>query len=384
VPLVTALLLPIALCGIAYLGAALFAVRRAAVTPPGGGGALPPITILKPLHGLEVELFENLCSFCEQDYPVFQVVFGVQRRDDPAIPVARAVMERYAAALDIAFVIDEMPLGGNPKMANVAKMMRVAKHELLTIVDADMRVDPHYLRAVADAFEDEDVGAATSLYVGSPRDGVASELAALQINDQFTPSVLVALLTQPLAFCFGSTMAVRRRVLEEIGGIDALRAHLGDDYILGSLVHRRGYRVALCRYVVHNVVRESGIPSLWLREVRWQRVIRAQRPLGHAFSFITFPLPFALLVLVLGNIIPGCILTAATLALRYAVHESVRSHLVPPCHPERRRRRTGVEGPRPNISSAWLIPVRDVLGLAVWTASFFGRGVRWHRQDLRA
>jgi ceramide glucosyltransferase len=388
----------IALCGIAYLCIALFAVRRFMVIPsplreaPHDSGAdrdLPPITILKPVHGLDVELFENLCSFCEQAYPAFQVVFGVQRRDDPAIQVVRAVMDRYATSRDVAFVVDDRPLEGNPKMANVAKMMKEAKHDLLTISDADMRVGPEYLRAVAAAFGDPSVGAATCLYVGSARGNIVSQLAAMHINDQFLPSVLVALLMQPLAFCFGSTMAVRRSALSEIGGIDGLRAHLADDYMLGALVHAKGYRVALCPYVVRNVMHESSLGSLWHREVRWARVIRSQRPLGYAFSFITFPLPFALLVLLLpSSTALGAILAAITVALRATLANTVRSR----CHPERRRgsdpsaspRRSSVEGQPPTSGSTWLIPARDIIGLAVWAASFFGRSVRWRHQKLQS
>jgi ceramide glucosyltransferase len=377
-PLSAALSL-VAICGIGYLGVALYALRRFVVIPSQSSEAphdfsanreLPPMTILKPVHGLEIELFENLCSFCEQDYPIFQVIFGVQRRDDPAIPVIRAVIDRYARSLDVAFMVDDTRFAGNPKMANVAKMMKEAKHDLLVISDADMRVEPDYLRAVAAAFDDPNVGAATSPYVGSPRGGIVSELAAMQVNDQFLPSVLVALLIQPLAFCFGSTMAVRRSVLSEIGGIEELRTHLADDYILGALVHARGYRVGLCRYVVRNVMHETGLGSLWHRELRWARVIRSQRPLGYAFSFITFPLPFALLVLLLpGSTVAGLMLSTIALALRIAVNR---------CRPAL------VERPPSESSSLWLIPARDILGLAVWAASFFGKTVRWRQQKLQA
>ncbi len=352
----------IAGCGIGYLAVAFFSVSRFARHKIAAPRVLPGITILKPVYGLDVELFENLCSFCEQEYPEFQVLFGVQRHDDPAIDVIRRVIERYPE-LDLSLVVRESPLTGNPKIANVANMMPLAKHPILTIVDSDMRVDKRYLLALAAEFDDASVGAATCLYEAAPRDGFASQLAAAGINDQFAPSVLVAALGS-LRFCFGSTMAVRRDVLEKIGGIAALAPHLADDYMLGALVSTHGYRVSLSRYVVRNIICEPTIGALWDHEVRWGRTIRLQRPLGYAASVVTYPLPFALLSFFCGNAVVSLVLTATVLALRTALQYRMRAVF------------------SPQVFRPWLIPVRDVFGLAVWAGSYFGRNVRWREEAL--
>lgn len=350
----------ITLCGIAYLGFALAAAGRARRRKVPDARRSPAVTILKPLHGAETELFENLCSFCEQNYDRFQIIFGVHSLEDPAVTIVRSVMERYPQ-LDLELVVGSVRKGRNPKMAGVAAMLPYAKHDVFSIVDADMRVRPDYLQAIVAEFVDERVGAVTALYSGSPRGGVWSVLGAMHINDQFAPSVLVAASLGPMQFTFGSTMAVRRDVLEAIGGVDALADHLADDYMLGALVARHGFRVALSPYVVRNIISEPDLAALWHHELRWARTIRAQRPAGYACSVVTFPLPFAIALLLWpGYTLTGTILSAVALTLRLALHRSMQQLFE---HPARQ--------------SAWLLPVRDALGLAVWAASFFGRGVRW-------
>jgi ceramide glucosyltransferase len=357
----------ISLCGAAYLSVALAASVRARRRSIPNPKTTPPVTVLKPLHGFEHELFENLCSFCEQDYEGFQVIFSVASIDDPAVPIARRVISRYPA-LDVELVVDSHPRGRNPKMSKVAAMLGSVKHDIVTIVDADMRVGPDYLRAIVAEFGDDRVGAVTALYSGSPVAGFSSLLGAMHINDQFAPSILVAALLGPVQFTFGSTMAVRRTALDAIGGIDALCDHLADDYMLGALVARSGYRVVLSPYVVRNVVYEPGLIALWHHELRWARTIRAQRPTGYACSVITFPLPFAVALFCLpGHAPAGCALTLLTFALRLALHRSMQRLL-----------------DRPTKRTAWLLPLRDALGLGVWVASYFGRNVRWRGAPFAA
>jgi ceramide glucosyltransferase len=354
-------------CGIAYLTVAVWAASRERGRKIPDARHMPAVTILKPLHGLEPELFENLSSFCDQDYPAFQVIFGARRSDDPAVAIAQRVIDLYPER-DLTLVVDDSSRGANKKMASVSAMLPHAKHDVLAIADADMRVRADYLRAITAEFDDDRVGAVTALYSGSPRGGVASVLGAMHINDQFAPSVLVAASMGPMQFTFGSTMAVRRNVLDAIGGIGALADHLADDYMLGALVERRGYRVALSPYVVQNVIREPNIAALWHHELRWGRTIRAQRPLGYACSVVTYPLPFAVaLAFVPGCAFAGAVLTALSLSLRLALHRSMQRLFADPA-------------PR----SAWLLPVRDFLGLAVWAGSFFGHSVRWRGEEFAA
>jgi len=352
-------------CGIAYLTVALFAVLRFEGRPVPPSGSAPGVTILKPVHGPDAELFENLCSFCIQDYPRFQVVFGVQRHDDPALGIVRRVIDRFPE-LDLLLVLSDGAFFGNPKVANLTAMMSRAKHDLIFVADADMRVGADYLTSVAAEFCDERVGAVTCLYAGVSRGGFASDLAALQLNDQFAPSVLVATLGRDPQFCFGSTMAVRREALDAIGGFPALAGHLADDYMLGSMVQARGYRVVLARYVVSNLVSEPGLRALAQHELRWARTIRSVRPLGYAFSFLSYPLPFALAFAAVsrGSGIAWGIL-ATIVALRLAIHYAVRRAFC-----------------QPVVPPVWLIPFRDCLGLAVWAAGLFGNTVRWQQHAI--
>lgn len=321
--------------------------------------ATPPVTILKPLAGNEAELYENLCSFVEQQYPQFQVIFGVAEAGDPAIEIAQRIIARFPGA-DVSLVVGNGRRAGNPKVANLSAMLPHAKHDLLVISDADMRVDPSYVRAVAAAFDDPIVGAATSAYCGVPEDGLASVLGAMWINHQFTPSALVANLVEPLTYCFGSTMAVRRSVLDEIGGLAALESRIADDYYLGKLVSERGYRVALAPYVVQNIVYERDLRTLLQHELRWARTIRSSRPGSYATLFITQPLLCSTLLLIAARgSTAAWILVASALASRIVLAIEARRAFP--------RAKTPLRS----------VPLRDALTALVWIGGFFSRDVRW-------
>jgi ceramide glucosyltransferase len=245
-------------------------------------------------------------------------------------------------------------------------MTALATGDVFVIADSDMRVDPTYLRSILAPFSDRSVGAVTCLYGGTPRAGIPSALGAMFVNEYFAPSVLVALSLGELSFGFGATIAVRRTVLDAIGGFEALAPHLADDYRLANRVHEQGWRVVLSPYVIENVVAEPSLSALLRHELRWARTIRGVRPLGYALSGVTFPLPFAVLYLLFArNAALGALLIGGAAALRVALH-----YLAPVA--------LRVNAPR----APSLIPLRDVLAFAVWGASFFGRGVRWRARDF--
>ncbi|MGH8671188.1 MAG: bacteriohopanetetrol glucosamine biosynthesis glycosyltransferase HpnI [Burkholderiales bacterium] len=327
--------------------------------------SLPPVTILKPVCGLDSGLFENLSSFCAQDYPSYQVIIGIRNAHDPALAVIKKLLEKFPAA-DLQLVVDDTVIGTNLKVSNLANMARSAKHPILVIADSDMRVDADYLKTVTAPFQDPRVGAVTCLYKGAAVSGLASKLAAMFINDWFAPSVLVALSTQRLGFCFGATMALPRQVLDAIGGFEVLADQLADDYMLGKRVSERGYQVWLSSYVVENVVLEPGFKTLFAHELRWARTMRSMQPMGFALSFVTHSLPVALLFLLVSQAFAlGCMLIAISALLRVLLHYSAHAGL-------------GVRG----RATPWLIPLRDMLGFAVWAASFTGRAVSWRDQDF--
>lgn len=353
----------IVVCSLAYLAFALVKVLLIDATLR--RRALPDrwqraVTILKPVCGIEPRLYENLRSYCDQDYPDYQVIFGLRYGDDPA----RAVIEQLIAEFpgkDLSLVVDDRIIGTNYKVSNLANMYREAKHDIIVIADSDTRVDRDSIARLVEPFADRAVGGVTCLYKGVPMPGYPSQLGAMFINEWFLPSVLVGLTFQELRFCFGATMAVRRDVLERIGGFAALADFLADDYMLGQLIAREGFRVELAPHMVANTVHEPSWRSLLLHELRWARTMRSAQPLGFASSFVTDAVPLALLAdlcLDLGML--GDIFVALAVLLRVALHYAARAKL-------------GLAEP----ATPWLLPLRDLLTAGIRAASFFGREVQW-------
>ena len=364
----------LALASFAYLALAIERVLRfrSQLRRPPVSGHMPAVTVMKPLCGGEPELAENLRSFCRQDYSTFQIVFGVRDKADPSI----AVVERIKAEFpdhDIVLVTDERTLGVNLKIANLAHMLDAARHDILVISDSDMRVGPDYLKSVAAPFVSDKVGAATCLYAASarlPGGGLASQLGAMFINDWFLPSALIPMLFGKLSFCFGATMAVRRDVLEKIGGFVALADHIADDYLLGRRVVEQGLDVAFVPYLVENVTNEPNFKTLFAHELRWARTIRCVQPLGYGFSFITDSVPLALIAVIMvymatSSMAPALALLGCALLLRFALHLAVHATV-------------GHKG----CLTPWLIPLRDLFSVTVRMSSFFGNKVVWRGQVM--
>lgn len=354
------------LAGVAYLGFATWRLLAfARWRQPANEGSEPSVTILKPLCGMEPHLLENLSSFCDQEYERFQVIFGVRDPNDPAIAVVKRIMERFPKR-DIAIVVDPRARAENLKIANLINMMELAKHDVVFVADSDTRVDPTYIRTLVASFTGPNVGAVTSLYRGVPDGSTASALAALFINDQFAPAVLVAIALSPMDFCLGATMAVTRKALDEIGGFEALAPYLADDRMLGRRIREHGLDVVLSSYVVAHGAVERDFAGLWAHELRWGRTMFSARPAGYAFSFIMYAVPISLLYWAISrDTIGGALLTSVAFGFRLALHYTARRAL----------RLTSADSP-------WLIPLRDILGLLVWVGTFFGRRVRWRDQDF--
>ena len=348
------------LASLLYLGCAVFLTREFGRRRHRSGPGGPPVTILKPVCGNEPCLYENLRSFCDQDYPVFQVVFGVRDAFDPAIAVVRRVIDDLPGC-SLALVVDDRVFGGNYKASNLANMSKAAAHDVLVIADSDTRVDRSYLASVVGPLAEKDVGVVTCLYAGRADGGLWSRLGAMFVNEWFIPSVLVARLQGTASYCFGSTIALRREVLNAIGGFEVLATYLADDYMLGQLVSARGLRVHLSPYVVDNVISEPSFTSLFSHELRWARTVRLLRPVGYSLSLVTHALMVSFAYLVVSSFSAlGTAVFGGAVALRLALH-----YVAP--------RSLGV----PERSGPWLIPVRDALCFAAWALSFFGRTVLW-------
>ena len=327
---------------------------------------LPPVSVMKPLHGHEPGLEAALRSFCRQRYPVFQVVFGVQDAADPAIAVVRRILAA-SPTLDATLVIDPTPHGINPKVASLVNMLPQARHDILVVADSDMRVGEDYLARVVEALQADKVGLATTLYAGLPVvSGLVARLGVARITHGFLPSVLLA---RGLGRedCLGATMALRRDTLDRVGGFAGLAGYLADDAALGRKVKALGLRVALARTVPRTGVAERRLKALIAHELRWDRTMRSIAPLGFALSAIQHPIAWALLTLALApTAIWAWLLFASAWIVRALVAISINRML----------------GGR-EINPWWLLPARDVLSLGLLVASFLGDRVDWQGQTLR-
>ena len=348
------------LCAIG--GAAAFGRRR-----PAGRGWTPPISVLKPLLGADGQLYGNLRSFCDQHYPAYEVLFGVQDEQDPAVPVVNRLLEEFPH-LDLRLVVDGRAIGPNRKMGNVANLGRAAKHSILVVADSDMRVGRDYLRAVVAPLEDVSVGMVTCLYRSAPRRGLGSRLAAMFVNEWFFPAALLGARVQPLRHAFGATIACRRGPIAAIGGFEAVADYLADDYMLGFLVAQQGLRVELSPYVVESAGGERDLAGLFFRELRWTRTFRTVRPLSYFLSGITHGIPLSVLLLLSSGFSDLALaMTAVHLGLRGGGGIVVYSALRLPV-------------PRGRL---WLVPLRDSVSFMTWILSFLGQSVRWNGRRLR-
>ena len=368
-------------CVQAAVGAALlhrFGRRAAAADHRTGSRPLPPVTILKPLHGDEPMLEAALASFCTQDYPGLQIVFGVQSRTDPAILLVDRLRARFPT-LDLLLVTDPTPHGANRKVANLINMLPHARHDLLVISDSDIHAEPGYLRRVVQALSRPGVGLVTTLYGGRPASPtLARRLGAAQVNHTFLPGVLMSRLLGRQD-CLGATMALHRRTLESIGGLPALSAHIADDSALGKLVRAGGQSIAIADCMTLTTVAETGLGDLFAHELRWGRTVRSVEPLGYAASAIQLPLFWATLGVLLAPLSGA---SWSVLALAWIVRGLSAGLIDRTIGASPGTLAPDGAGPRATLS-VLLLPLRDWLSAVVMVGSFTGRRVAWRGQTLQ-
>ena len=356
----------VAALGCIYTLLAARAVRSFGAQRHPAATVFPGVTLLKPLHGDEPHLYDNLASLCDQDYlgPV-QILFGVQDAADPAIAVvARLIAERPDRAVElVSAVSSKQQHGVNAKVANLIGLQARIKHEIVLLADSDIGVGSDYLSTVIAALEPPEVGLVTCLYRGAAEPGLWPRLASMAIDYHFLPSVLIGMQTGMARPCFGATIALRRETLAAVGGFETVLYHLADDYALGEAVRALGLQVRVSRLIVAHTCTEQSLSELARHELRWARTIRAVSPTGYAGSFITHPLPFALLAAAfIGVGAPALGIVAMTLACRLVLQLQVDATL------------------RVRMNRWWLGPVRDLLSFIVYVAGFFVGAVSWRGQ----
>jgi ceramide glucosyltransferase len=325
----------------------------------------PPVTILKPLKGPGIDLYANLASFCRQDYPSYQIVCGVTDPDDPAIEIVERIKRDFPER-DVVLSIGDRP-GANRKVANLCHMMAHAKHRVLALSDADVRVRPDYLRRTVAPLASPKVGVTTCLYRGRGFFGLPSVIESLLINCDFVPMVLTAqFIGQRNAL--GASLVFKREPFEAMGGFPALADYLADDNLLGERMKDAGLSVELLPYVVETILDSTTLRDVWRHQLRWARTYRLLQPIGWFASVVTHAVPWGLAaVVVTGGSVVGWTALVAALGLRLGTLRTIMRML--------RERDT----PR----HLWMVPLKDLGFTAVWLASWLGHEVEWSDRRLR-
>ncbi len=359
----------IAVCSLGYYGLCLYGAarflgeRKAAGRSARPTPSLPPVSILKPLKGTDPEMYESFRSHCLQDYPEYEIIFGVSDANDPAIAFVERLQAEFPR-ISIQLVLCLRSLGANTKVSNLAQMVTGAKYEHIVVNDSDIRVEISYLRSVAAPLLDPKVGLVTCLYRGVASPSLGSRLESLFISTDFSPGVLVARLIEGgIHFGLGSTLAFRRSDLAAAGGFEALVDYLADDYEIGRRMVALGLSVELSGTVVETFLPRYDLKQFLDHQLRWARTIRDSRPGGYAGLVATFGLPWALLALICARGAGWAwALLVAVIFMRYAVALVVGRMVL-----------------QDKQVTSWLplVPLRDFVAALVWFIGFRGRAVIW-------
>lgn len=328
----------------------------------------PPVSILKPLKGTDPQMYECFRTHCLQDYPEYEIIFGVSDASDPAITLVERLKSEFPER-KIRLVICSEILGTNVKVSNLVQMAREAQYEHLLVNDSDIRVERDYLQRVIGPLVDPKVGLVTALYRGVPAATVGSHLEALGISTEFSAGVLTARAVEGgIRFGLGSTLAFRKRELQAIGAFDALLDYLADDYELGARIAALGLRVELASCVVETYLPEYSFDGFLSHQLRWSRTVRDSRPWGHLGLLLTFGVPWAIVATLLAK---GAGWAWLVLAVTVLVRE-VMAWIVG----------RKVAGDALVAKLAAVVPLRDVISAFVWLASYSGHKIHWRGSDF--
>jgi ceramide glucosyltransferase len=323
---------------------------------------LPPVSILKPVRGLDPGAYENFASFCRQDYRSFEILFAVNDARDPVVPIIEKLIHDFPEVSVRLVFVDER-LGANTKVSNLCRLVQEARHDLVAITDSDVRVEPSYLRRVAGMFRDSNVGGVTALYRGHDNFQFIAAMDCVGSSAAFCGAALVARRLEGVKFMMGSTMATTKQRLAEIGGFEAMVDLHSDDYELGRRIADRGYKIELLPEPVMMAFPSQTLGAYLRHELRWAIGIRNIRPGGHFGMLFTHGLPWV--------IAAAFVAPSRSIALGYLVAYFVLRFAM--------AWTVGVWGLRDPILRRrfWLLPVRDFLSFFVWLASFGINRIEW-------
>jgi len=325
---------------------------------------LPPVSVLKPVHGLEAQLEKNIESFFRQNYPDYEILFAADEPDDPALDVVRAVCARYPHIRSRVLVTGAP--WPNPVVHSFHCLSQAAAHDILVTTDSDVEVSPNYLREIVPPMLDPKAGMLTCLYRGKNVAGFWSGLTAIGMSVEMTAGVLVANLLEGMKFGLGPTTVVRKDSLASIGGYAALKDYIAYDFAIGNLIAEKGYRVVLSAHIIDHIVNQKSFQRMWRNQLRWAQSTRYSRPKGHFGSGLIFAMPYGLLgffaAALLGSWKLGALFLGAAVLNRLAEAWLVGWTVVR--DPKVRR-------------APWLYPLRDLIGFFVWFASYLNLRYTW-------
>jgi ceramide glucosyltransferase len=322
----------------------------------------PPISLLKPVHGVDFRSHENFASFCEQNYPDYEVLFCVNEMSDPAVPVIQRIMAEFPRRA-IRILSGAPQIGSNRKVNNLALLTSEARHEILVQSDGDVSVGPDYLREVVAPFADLSVGVVSCFYRGIAEPNLGAELEAVGAASDFFAGALVADALEGITFAMGASVVTRKSWLAKIGGYEALANVLADDYEIGNRIHKAGGKVLLSREVVWTMYPAQSARGYWEHQVRWARTVRLVRPASFIGLIFTHGLPWA----ILAAIVAPTSAIATSYLVGYFTLRMAMAWVV------------GVWGVRDDVlrRKLWLVPLRELLHFAVWLLSFASNRVTW-------
>jgi len=322
----------------------------------------PPVSLLKPVKGVDFGSRENFASFCVQDYPEYEILFCVNEMSDAAVPVIEQVMKEFPERR-IRILPNAPQIGSNHKVNNLVLLAREARHDILLQSDGDVRVGPNYVREMVAPFADPSVGVASCFYRGIAENNVWAELEAVGTASDFFAGALVAEWKEGITFALGASVATTKSWLSRIGGYEALANLLADDYEIGNRIYQAGGKVLLSREPVWTMYPAQGAKGFWEHQVRWARTVRLCRPLSFLGLLFTHGLPWA----IVAALVAPAAWIGVTYLLAYLILRSVMAWVV------------GVWGVGDDVLQRriWLVPVRDVLNFAVWLAGFASNRVTW-------
>jgi ceramide glucosyltransferase len=333
---------------------------------------IPAVSVLKPVHGAEPRLKQNIDSFFRQDYPEYEILFAADNETDAALEIVREVAARYPN-IKCSILVTGQPELPNPPAYSFFRMSQVAAHDILVTSDSDVEVAPNYLREVVAPMLDPAVGMVTCVYRGKNTGGFWSGMDAIGMSVEMTAGVVTANLLEGMKFGLGPTIVTRKDSIAKIGGYWVTGEYFSNDFVTGNFIEKAGYRVVLSRHIIDHVVPPMTAKRMWQRQVRWAKGTRWSRPKGHFGTGLIFAMPYGILGLLAGAA-SGHLLFGAGLLIAAISNRLLESWVIGwgVVRDERARR------------ELWLFPLRDLLGFAVWCASYLSTSAVWrdHRYQL--